>query len=427
VLGHLSERNLTRYRNRELSPAEILELDRHLANCGHCQVEIRGRAESEETAAQIVTALRAATSSEDNHLSYEQMADYVDHGLGEVDRELCDSHLEFCASCSAEVRDLLAMKDKLAELPDTRYSPREAGTLWNHLATWWLSPAIRIPVLSATAAVIVALLVWAVILYSRKKTEEAHVPGGQPEKVASVTPAPSPTGSSAPQDQTDVRMVVELIDGDHKVSLDSQDKLSGLESAPPQIQNEVRSALKSEHVKSPLFIAGLKGEPGTLMGTKQAEYGLLSPVATAVESKTPTFRWTAVKGVDNYEVAIYDAGSKKVLTSGLVLKNIWKAAAALERGHNYSWQVRAIKDGREVLMPPPGAPDAKFRIVEPGKMQEIQLARKSDAKSYLVLGVVYAEAGMIEESERAFQKLLNANPNSPVARSLLRSVKALRR
>ena len=146
-----------------------------------------------------------------------------------------------------------------------------------------------------------------------------------------------------------------------------------------------------------------------------------------MESRTPTFHWTAVKGVDNYEVAVYDAGSKKVLTSGLVLKNIWKASSALERGRNYSWQVRAIKDGREVLMPPPGAPDAKFRIIEPGKLEEIQLARKSDAKSYLVLGVVYAEAGMLEESERAFQKLLNANPKSPVARNLLRSVRSLGR
>jgi len=156
-----------------------------------------------------------------------------------------------------------------------------------------------------------------------------------------------------------------------------------------------------------------------LMGGNRGDYGLRDPVATAVESATPTLRWNAVEGAENYTVAIYDTGSKKVLTSGPVLKHSWKASSALERGRTYSWQVRAIKDGREILMPPPAAPDAKFRIIEQNKLHEIQLARKSHANSYLVLGVVYAEAGMLDESERELQKLVVANlevnrsPNRP--------------
>ena len=47
--------------------------------------------------------------------------------------------------------------------------------------------------------------------------------------------------------------------------------------------------------------------------------------------------------------------------------------------------------------------------------------------SVSVLGVVLAEAGVLDEAERELQKLLDANPKSPIARSLLRSVKALRR
>jgi hypothetical protein len=44
-----------------------------------------------------------------------------------------------------------------------------------------------------------------------------------------------------------------------------------------------------------------------------------------------------------------------------------------------------------------------------------------------MLAVVYADAGLLDQSERELQELLDANPKSSVARNLLRSVKALRR
>ena len=218
------------------------------------------------------------------------------------------------------------------------------------------------------------------------------------------------------------RPIVELTQEDAEAAGDAS-----LNAHAAGIGENVRSALKSEHVNMPPFVTSLKGKSGRLMGGNRADYGLRNPVATAVESATPTFRWNAVEGAENYTVTIYDAGSKKVLTSGPVLESIWRADSALERGRTYSWQVRAIKEGREVLMPPPAAPEAKFRIIEQNKLQEIQLARKSNSKSYLVLGVLYAEVGMLDESERELKKLIDANPKSTVARNLLRSVRSIRR
>jgi len=429
VLQHLSENDISRYCNGQLSPDEILSLDDHLGRCRSCQVVIGD--DSERTLVQIMTALEAETDFEEDHLPYEQMAGYVDDDLTDVDREIVKSHLAFCSSCNAEVQDLLAMKARLAALPGTE--PRAPSSLWTRLVTLWQLPPIRMPVQAAAAVLLVMVIVWLAVLYSRRQSQEARTKSSQQDQAitsSSGTPPPDSgtrNAPSQPPDQLSVLLVVDLVDGDGRVALDSNDKLSGLESAPLQIQNEVRSALKSEHVKAPPFVASLKGVPGRLMGGNRADYGLRNPVATAVESATPTFRWNAVEGAENYTVTIYDAGSRKVLTSGPISKSAWKAASALERGRTYSWQVRAIKDGHEVLMPPPAAPDAKFRIIGQNKLQEIQLARKSHAKSYLVLGVVYAEAGMLDESEAEMQKLLDANPKSPVARSLLRSVKSLRR
>jgi hypothetical protein len=40
-----------------------------------------------------------------------------------------------------------------------------------------------------------------------------------------------------------------------------------------------------------------------------------------------------------------------------------------------------------------------------------------------VRGVFYAQAGLLDEAEREFSVLLNANPKSPVAQGLLQSIK----
>jgi hypothetical protein len=41
-----------------------------------------------------------------------------------------------------------------------------------------------------------------------------------------------------------------------------------------------------------------------------------------------------------------------------------------------------------------------------------------------VLGVLYAQAGLLDDAEREFSALLRANPKSEVARKLLSNVRA---
>jgi len=160
------------------------------------------------------------------------------------------------------------------------------------------------------------------------------------------------------------------------------------------------------------------------MGAGASEYGLLQPVATAVESRTPTFRWRAIKGADGYVVTIYSLDAQKVAASAPLTETKWTANVRLQRGRTYIWQVRASKQGAEVLMPPPAAPEARFRIIEAAKADALAQARHSHARSHLVLGLTYADAGLLDESERELRKLVAANPKSSVAQSLLRSVQA---
>jgi len=432
MFQHPSEQDFERYRNRELSPADILTLDDHLRNCAKCQLAAREDRETQKLSEQIIGELQTEPDSQNDHLLYQEMADYVDNTLSDVDREIADGHLEYCHNCKLEVEDLLRTRAHLSLLPEKRHSPQVVPNLWQRLTPLWHWPSIRIAAPAAAAIVLVALIAWAVVSYSRKRAEEARIQRDQQEKVvAASSPAPSlepvTTDNSSPAQESNTGQVVELIDGDNRVALNSDDKLSGLEAAPAQTQNEVIAALKSGRVGSPSSIAELKGRSGRLMGAGTSDYGLLNPVATAVESRTPIFRWRAIDGAESYVVTIYGSDAKKIAASEVLTGTKWRLNRPLERGRIYTWQVRATRKGEEVLMPPPAAAEAKFRILDTTKAEELAQIRQREPRSHLVLGIAYANAGLLDDSARELRKLVAANPKSSVAKSLLRSVEAQKR
>jgi hypothetical protein len=89
--------------------------------------------------------------------------------------------------------------------------------------------------------------------------------------------------------------------------------------------------------------------------------------------------------------------------------------------------VKAIKDGQELITPRPPAPQAKFRILDRAKANEIMQARRAYASSHLTLALLYTDAGLLDEAERELRALQKANPNSEIARRLLSNVQAMRR
>jgi hypothetical protein len=93
----------------------------------------------------------------------------------------------------------------------------------------------------------------------------------------------------------------------------------------------------------------------------------------------------------------------------------------------YVWQVTAIKDGKEVISPIAPAPEARFKILEAAKVEQLRRVESGHPASHLARGISYAEAGLLGDAEREFRALLAGNPQSDAARKLLRSVEARRR
>jgi hypothetical protein len=86
-----------------------------------------------------------------------------------------------------------------------------------------------------------------------------------------------------------------------------------------------------------------------------------------------------------------------------------------------------MKEGREVISPAPPAPEARFKILEAGRAEELGRSLDAAGASHLARGVLYARAGLLDDAEREIEALLRDNPRSNAARKLLRSLRAMRR
>src|SRR5262245_24142142 len=159
-----------------------------------------------------------------------------------------------------------------------------------------------------------------------------------------------------------------------------------------------------------------------------AAFVLLDPVGRIVTDDRPTFRWRPLNGAISYKLTVTDpeAGYKEVAASPELRETKWTVDRPLERGRIYTWQVIARADGREVKAPAPNR-EAKFKLLEQARADEITRAEKVYAGRRLALGLLYAQAGLLDEAEREIKALVAANPQSPVAKNLLRDLRARRR
>ena len=194
---------------------------------------------------------------------------------------------------------------------------------------------------------------------------------------------------------------------------------SGLDSLPEPEQAVVRQALASGNLPLPEFLPEIAPERGTLMGeSSPGPFHLISPVAIAVRSRRPTFRWSSAPTAITYMVTLQELGSAETITSAPVSSNEWTIASPLERGRTYTWQVVAKTSGMEILAPQPPLPPARFHVLDAAT--DAKLA--SLPASHLARGVFYARAGLFPEAEEELRILSSMNPGATKVSELLRGV-----
>jgi len=444
--GHLSTQIIERYRRRTLSPVELLRADDHLSACEVCRTQACEAAKPERVLLALHANLRAeAANANQDHLAYEQIAALVDGGLDAADREVAESHLELCHLCKDEVEDLRAavvganVKQPVRSIRKPTFA--EKLTAFGNVFVSFSPARLAVAAVALLFMSLTATVLWrqahttpevaqaprtsAADERPRPSIEPALTDNANPSDDASdansETVAPTPVESGAASAQ----IAVTLDDAGGRVTLDNAGKIAGLPSLSPSARQAVKNALTNGRIETP---SALSGRAGTLMGESDegAAFSLLNPVGVIVRADRPRLSWRPLPGASRYTVTILDSNLKTVATSPPLSTTAWTLPRALNRGRIYTWQVAALKAGEEIIAPQAPAPEARFKILEKVKDDELRGLERSDARSHLARGVLYARAGLLDEAERELRALAADNPKSPVARKLLRSVNKLR-
>ena len=373
-MDHLTPEQMRRYQKQELTSAEIAECADHLFHCDACRNEIRKTAE-----------LRAAYSSLESqfprevHVSYEEITAYADNAAADSVRAKVDAHLSGCPECKEQLQDLLSIRDSLKPIPLRRqFSARRT-------------------LLLAASLAFMALGTWLLInrWANRPSTNEVQ---NQGEPGTTV-----------------------LKDGARRMVLTREGNLQKLQGVSPEMLAWMETAI---HTKQLPVASTSDLNPGgsTLLGPQNTQPFTLSyPVGVVVLAETPEFRWNPLEGAGSYTVTVLDQDLNEVVESPAVKATAWSPPAALERGKTYTWQVTAVKKGEEITSPVPPAPEALFKVLETEKAQEIEMAKQQNSP-HLLMAILYARAGLLEEARKEAEILRAQNPDSPIASGLAGSL-----
>ena len=413
---HLTSENIERYRRRDFDPARQREADTHLANCQACVERLLDSEHSVLAFNSINEALLPSQHETAFHLSKTELTAYLTGNIDEVDRIIYSSHLEDCGQCQSESHAVSAAAALHSTQPSPAVEPARKGRPW---AGWsWLTPA-RV----AVALVIIGLLAFALFQWRRQSSTDLRSdlqinPSNSP---ASGSPGSAPTPQPGATVLTPAALVV-LKDNNREIRLQHDGKFTGLEGLDDATQQAIITALKGELPK-PKVIDDLSSPRIKLSGTPGSEsFQLVSPLAKVITDDRPTLRWRPLQAADSYIVSIFDENFNRVARSPSLTTTNWTSSVSLKRGQRYAWEVTATRDGKEIVSPVAPASAATFRILDAEQTSALARLKRETPVSHLALAIAYARAGLVNDALREFRQIVKENPDSEIAKRLLRTV-----
>lgn len=439
---HLTPQQQNALLTRTLSAAELPACLAHVAECAACRAPLSqtlGASAALETLPESFGAGLADWSPA--HLAYAELTAYVQNRLDRHARELADNHLAACQWCTEAVAELAALDRELAALPSaagvvaadaqaplaahwlaqTWQRLKLAGGRWAALNFEW-----NWPVGALAGGALCVLLSWGAWQLGRTPATSA------PELAQSTPPAFRPTVEPAvspavtPAAVAPSETLLALVDHGQALTLGTDGQLRGPADWPPALTRAVERTLAQQQLALPSSLPALTPAPSTLKGSAETvkSFALQAPRGVVSASDRPTFRWEAVPAAEAYTVAVFDLDFNPVLTSASLNTNSWRPAQALPRGRTYLWQVTAQVGATQLTAPQAPAPEARFQVLSRRQADELQVAQRRFSQSHLLLGTLYAQAGLVDEAVREFQALQAENPQSPVVKKLLAQLRA---
>jgi hypothetical protein len=440
---HLSNNQIEDYGRHKLSAAELFSVSHHLDVCEACSRRVERALDGDAA----FFALKSEAFGEEEmlfspagraHLTTEQTAGYIDELLAGDDLQTVKDHLIGCEQCKMAVNDLRAFRHRIAPGLNREYRPSSVATedRWRRVLANMpsLLPKPRTLIFGSAVASLLLILTLGLNFFvlHREETEVVETPHSP--ATPAVTPVVSPTPT---QGDAAAIVVAQLNDGMGQVTLDQEGNLSGIDNLSPAYLQTIKGALTNQQLEKSPLLAGLTLSGDSLVrgrDNQDGRFSIITPDGTVILSDRPTFRWRRWDGAKGYVVEVYQDDFTPVVASTQLIDNSWAVPRSLPRGKIYIWQVKAIIDGQEFTSPRQDEPVAKFRILDQAKFRildqaranELEQARRTYAGSHLVLGVLYALDGLLDDAEPELRALQKANPSSVIAGRLLANVRAMR-
>ena len=200
-------------------------------------------------------------------------------------------------------------------------------------------------------------------------------------------------------------------------------------SVPAEWRALVQQARAQRRIDAPPAVRALQIERDILRDhPAPAVAGTFAPSGTVIETRQPDLHWPA-KNNAAYRVRIFEK-EKEVASSPLLHENRWTPPRPLDRGATYVWQVEirgsgsgsGRSSGGTTILPAPPDPPALFTVLDARTAATIDDARRRFPDDRLLLGVLYAHAGVRDRAEDEIGRWLVIHPEDGLARDLLTSI-----
>jgi hypothetical protein len=390
---HLTPALVERWTARFLGAAEALAVSDHLASCPDCRSAVSDAAREAVVAATVDRQLDEALATAE-HLSSDQLERCVDGTAESIEAELMRSHLEHCASCRDEVRDLAAFAAAVT-------SARARRQL----------PAWGVGLLTAAAAILLLLAL--------------HQKRDQPETAPAPTSAPTRGPASASASPALPPMPTTILrDGGREIRVAANGAVEGL---PEPWGDEVATVLRRGVLALPeaALLLLRAPDPERSPGAEDPTAGdgsmieVEEPLSVVVLDDRPVFRWRGPAEA-TYELEVFDPAFNRIAASGPLRAHAWRPSAALPRGQQLTWKLTTTDpDGQRTAYPRTPAAPAVFQIADAATARSVAAARATG--SHLIAGLALWKAGRAEDAARELALFAQQNPQSVVARRLARS------
>jgi hypothetical protein len=415
---HLGQIELKNYGESNLSPREFLRVQAHLETCEDCTRRLDEMFPNivEHEEALLLEDLADETLRE-FHLNYdEHLKPFIYQTIDAVEREIVESHVEVCADCREDLRDLLQFHEELEREKEIRELSKPR--FWTQVSEWFSAPN-RKAVWLAFACVLIfvsAGLVW--FFVSRPVSEIVqNQANADKTRTNQITPITNQTPFETNQNQQASK---------------SNANLPNANPAENQNTNETPKEIEMAALVLPKFLDELQiNENETIRGNNnmrgenvlpKQKITVIAPNGKVIRDASPVLSWNGLPSVESFDVKVFDNNNppNKIAEIKNLKGYSWRVPN-LTKGKIYQWQVTATTvtaDGKTQNYLGQG----KFYIVSQQDENKI-----NGAKNSLERGKVLAEAGLLREAAAEFRRFLKENPNSENAKKFLRQIQQAQR